>query len=183
MSKNKLRLKNKYIGSKNHSPIFWDGDRHEIKFITYFDNEVKDIYLKSIELYNQYPYKTHRLWVEQDSEDCSLMVEFNQGVIRDLAPFWAICDTGTYLLGTSQFKYYDFDSMEEAFNYYYSNYEYAEYYTPREKYLRYRVSKSKKETFEYQIKKVSFSNIKSRKKYLNFQHYSPMKQQIAMGMY
>ena len=61
-------------------------------------------------------------------------------------------------------------------DYYCNNYEYAEYPTPREKYLKYRKDKSDKTSFEWQLKKddLKFSKLSKKMKryYANKKHYT-----------
>ena len=173
MSKIKIRLKNKYIGSKNGVNSFWRYDRERVELITYFDCDHESIYLESIKRYNTYPFLIHTLWVEKTEDNkCCLMIKYNPKIIPDMGPFWGMCDTEKYVQGKIKHKYYEYNSMDEAYNDYVKNYSFAEWPTPREKYLMYRKSKSDKESFEWQIKKCSFPKRKKRNKFFE-NLYSP----------
>ena len=150
MSKVKLRnrrlfqLRN-YVGSKNKKYSRYSLWMKRINYphlLTNFDSDLEDIYLEAIKRYNTYPFKTHEVWIEKVNENTSrLMVKHYPNSIPDMGPFWGICDTEKFLQGKIDYKHYEFDSMDEAYEYYCNNYNYAEYPTPREKYLKYRKEK------------------------------------------
>lgn len=173
MSKVKLRLKRifqckNYVGTKNREHTRYSiWAKRTPHLLTNFDNDVEDIYLEAIKRYNTYPFKTHEVWIEKVNENTSsLMVKHYPYSIPDMGPFWGICDTEKFVRGKTKHRHYDFDSMDEAYEYYYNNYNYAEYPTPREKYLKYRKEKSDRTTFEWQLKKEVLKNSKLNKKHL-----------------
>lgn len=177
MSKVKLRNRRMFqrrnsIGSKNKRYSrysIWSNQLNYPHSITNFDSDQNIIYSMSIKRYNTYPFKTHEVWIEKVDENTSrLMVQHYPYIIPDMSPFWGLCDTERYLQGKTKFKHYDFDSCGEAYDYYCNNYEYAEYPTPREKYLKYRKDKSDKTSFEWKLKKEVLKFTKLSKKMKRF---------------
>ena len=173
MSKLKLRIKRifqdgKVQGSKNWVYCNnWTEQKDDINLITKFNSEENSIYARSITMYNSYPFRIHRLWIETiDSDTSCLMVQYNQFTIKDLAPFWGICDTERLLQGKTNIKHYDFNSVEEAYSYNYKNYEYAEWPTPKEKYKIYRKKQSEKKAIDWAIKKdeKAYSKLSKKRK-------------------
>ena len=178
MSKVKLRnrrirriLRFRYsVGSKNKRYSrysVWSKRINYPHLLTNFDSDVEDIYLEVIKRYNTYPFKIHDVWIEKvDEMTCRLMVKHYQYTIPDMGPFWGMYFTEKFVRGKTKYRHYNFDSMDEAYEYYYNNYNYAEYPTPREKYLKYRKEKSDRTTFEWQLKKEVLKNSKLNKKHL-----------------
>ena len=175
MSKLKIRNQRMFqrrncIGSKNirYSRYYiWSNRINYPHLITNFDSDQNDIYLEAIKRYNTYPFKTHEVWIEKVNENTSsLMVKNYPYSIPDISPFWGMCDTERFLQGKTDYKHDDFNSSDEAYDYYCNNYEYAEYPTPREKYLKYRKDKSDKTSFEWQLKKVQLeiSNMTAKRR-------------------
>ena len=168
------------IGSKNKRYSrysIWSKRIEYPHLITNFDSDQNDIYLEAIKRYNTYPFKTHEVWIEKVNENTSsLMVKHYPYSIPDMGPFWGIYDTEKFLQGKTDYKHDDFNSSDEAYDYYCNNYEYAEYPTPREKYLKYRKDKSDKTSFEWQLKKdvLKFSKLSKKMKryYANKKHYT-----------
>lgn len=173
MSKLKLRIgrifqDGKVQGSKNWVHYnSWSESRNEVKLITNFSSDENSIYTESITRYNSYPFRIHRLWIETiDSNTSCLMVHHNPFTIKDLAPFWGICDTERFLQGKTNIKHYDFNSVEEAYSYNYKNYEYAEWPTSKEKYKIYRKKQSEKKAIDWAIKKdeKAYSKLSKKRK-------------------
>lgn len=175
MSKVKLRKRRLFqlrdcIGSKNKKYsryLIWLNRINYPHLLTNFDSDLEDIYLEAIKRYNTYPFKIHDVWIEKvDEKTCRLMVKPYPYSNPDMGPFWGLYYSEKFARGKTNHKHYDFDSMDEAYEYYCNNYVYAEYPTPREKYLKYRKEKSDRTTFEWQLKKEVLKNSKLNKKHL-----------------
>lgn len=162
MTKQGFRLKNKFNLPRsilNYKLNIFGETGSEL--ITYFDKTEMDIYKNAIKMYEAYPYEIHQLII--DEERCGLNVIYNPKIIKDCAPFWAICDTDRYLKGKCRFNYYEFDSVEEAYSHYYKYYDYSYPLTPRKKYLKYLKTKPAPETFEAILKKELLKDKKRKK--------------------
>lgn len=183
MSKRKLRLKSWETGNYR-SKTSWDKKYgfivNDIKLITHFDCEENGIYCNAINYYKQYPFSTHDLWIEiVDTNTSALYIAWNKknpGILNDLGPFWAICDTDRFLKGFTTIDYYGYNSIDDAFNYYKDNYEYAVKKLPKEKYIDYRRKGAELRTYKWQDLKstIYFNKLsnKMKKFYANKKAYT-----------
>lgn len=167
MSKRKLRFRNKFNDIRNSFHNDWYDNMPHVKIITKFDCDQNGIYAQCIQRYKTYPFRIHDLWIEiVDANTSALVCLYNKNILRDLGPFWGMCDTERWLQGKTDFKHYEFNSVDEAYKHYVKEYEYAEYPTPREKYLQYRKNLSEKNHFDWQLKKdaLKFSKLSKKQK-------------------
>ena len=164
MSKRKLRYQNKFNIIRNKFHNGWN-DRTVVKLITKFACDQNGIYAQCIQRYKTYPFKTHDLWIEiVDTNTSALVCRHTKHIIHDLGPFWGMCDTERWLQGKTKHQHYEFDSLDEAYNHYVKNYSYAEYPTPRERYLEYRKKLTEKNYLDRLIKKDELKFYKLSKK-------------------